>query len=480
LNEATHGRLKGLAALQRVAETTPGGAEVMGPIMAGRQPGNRAAFFRQTAAMPGAQPGQETIDVPTMLKNAAVRTVGQAYHDLRAVTRPAYEAAANETVDPGALRAITDRVDDLINNASTNSERAVLQNFRNDFTDTPAQPAATQVQGMQRVTTPAQPETLKTDIGRLDGLRKQWRNRIALADQGTQPGVPQPGQGGLDVAPLDAAVAAKLTPIVNQVRDLMTNTSQIYAYARAYHQATLEGVIKPMLRGPIGALAEEGGIGAPTLKGQRSIIMPTGEQQNLDAQTIRTVAQQLQRNDPSGQALSKWVRQNLESQFDFMDRDVGSKGEWTGAKFADRVLGGPGMQRANVNALLESLPNGAAIAEGMRNFFRILHAQSFREPSAAEGAAAMGQAKEELEAGRLPLTTFKPASVLRQRIDRWRYRVNARTLANMLTDPNMERQLRQLSGISPYSNQARTILLSMLGAQAATDNPPVPTAGEGP
>lgn len=416
------GSAQTLLALQRVVEGSPGGKGVMGDFMAQRGPANEAMMTRFEQQLGGRVQGQPLSETPQAMKEAAQGAGRRIKGAASAQSRPLYTAAANEVVDPGQINNIVADLNELIERTGAAAARRQLEQFRDEFLDADGLPI--------------------TNIGRLDSVRKSWRDRIELPD--------------ISASAIDKEVAAKIGPQLSRLRGLMEMSSENYRQARFIAQNMQTGVVGPTERTALGTIASEK---QPSMTTQMTALMPRNPA-GLDENTIRFVVNQMGQQNPEG--VQRFVRSALRSEFDKATRAGKSPVEqWGGASFALNLTGNT-QQARNIEALIRTA-YGDMEYTGFRRMIDVLQAQGTRQAPGSLTAENI-EAIKGLSGGRLPISVTKPIRGWQEWVDRVRYGYNTQKLADLLVSEDAMDRLRQLAMTQPGTERERFLIGTIIGA----------------
>jgi hypothetical protein len=172
------------------------------------------------------------------LARGAQDTIDSAVAARSRATKPFYRAAAGDQVSASDIDGVIANIDAEIAKGGSDKVLGQLHALRNDLIAQEASPAVapmlSQPGGIGKPFvpgtpgSPAIPEMPVTNVGALDSIRKYWRDRVALPD----------------VAPeaTPKEVAARINPILSQLRGVMENASPAFAQGRAIHAAMTPAV----------------------------------------------------------------------------------------------------------------------------------------------------------------------------------------------------------------------------------------------
>lgn len=446
INQVTGGRMKQLASAARVAEQSPGGSQVLAPVLAARPQANAAAMGAELNRFEPMPAGTLRSEVPFDLQTSARGAMREIQDARTQAVDPLYQTATSATV----ADVIGPRLDDWL---------AVMNrpSVRNAWTDA------------QRVLADrGQPvhQWIRQDAdGNVIGIDDVPTARdIIEMDKALSTAI----QRGRD--PVTGKITEAATLGIGDARQALRDLARTipgYDRARAAYGAISEQVVDPLSRTPIGRLAD-----APAeMTAQRGILSPLGRQETLDPPQIRQ-AVSLMRSQPGGDvAVRDWTKVNLQSVFDEASQNLtGGANEWGAAVFA-KAIRGNAQQRANLQALIESLPQGHQRWQGFERMLEVFEAQGKRQP-AGSLTAFNTEAIQGLKAGRFgvsmtDISPFKAKTAVSEAIDRWRYGANAEDLARLLTDPESAGQLMRLAMMNPRHRDAFNYVMGMLGTFAA-------------
>lgn len=256
------------------------------------------------------------------------------------------------------------------------------------------------------------------------------------------------------------------------VRDAGTRTSADYALALETQRELRTQYLDPLLQGPLGKIASKD----TTTKAAIDALFPTKPLPNSADEIATTVGALAHRNP---RAAADLVRAHTEGVFNEATRALQpGANQMGGAKFRAVLVGNP-QQRANFEAAVTALPNGADRLAGFNRFLDVVEATGTRQNIGSrtaynaemlKGQAASGMIGEASKAVANPL---KGAQFLADKYERWRLGQNLGELATILTNPQAVNQLRAISRMPPGSRQAEAVAVRLANIAQASGQSPV-------
>jgi hypothetical protein len=190
------------------------------------------------------------------LQQGAKDTIQAAVDARSAATRPFYQAAETDTVPTQQMQSVINTLDAEIAKGGSDQQLAQLQALRNDLIAQGAKPAVpatlSRPGGLGRSFVPgapgslALPEVPVTNVGALDSIRRGWRQRIEMSDIGP--------------TAVDKETAARIGPVLDDLRTTMQQASPDFAYGRATHEA-MSPEVSNLEQGIVGLAAKDRGAG---------------------------------------------------------------------------------------------------------------------------------------------------------------------------------------------------------------------------
>lgn len=382
---------------------------------------------------------------------AATQVLDRVRMSINAATRPSYDAARQSLVPQSVHAAMNN--DPLFVQA--------LEAVRND----PARNSF--VRGLSDRSTIV-----------YDAVKKELEERARNAANPASPFASQQvsaatGSLGGDVR--NIAVAADRNAIGLAPGQGVGNLEHALAEQARLRQQYLE----PLQRGPLGRIADKD----ITTQKAMDALFPKNPLPNSE-QEIGTTVQALVNRNPV--VAGQLVRAHAESTFNEALRDLQTGANQMGAaKFAVRLTGNP-QQRANFEAAVTALPNGADRLAGFNRFLDIAEATGTRQNIGSKtaynaeflkGQSASGTIGEAAKAISKPVQALK---FMADRYERWQLGHNLDQLADLLTNPAAVNQFRAIARMPTDSPQAIAIAarLATLGRSGATTGDPVKQPGE--
>lgn len=233
--------------------------------------------------------------------------------------------------------------------------------------------------------------------------------------------------------------------------------------------------LEPLLQGPLGKLADKD----ITTRNAINALFPPNPLPN-SADEIATAVGALAQRAP--RAASDLVRAHTESVFNEATQALqGGANQAGGAKFRVELVGNP-QQRANFEAAVTALPNGAQRLAGFNRFLDIMEATGTRQNVGSKTAYNVEFLKDASrsglvgEAAKGAVNPFgRGAQFLADKYERWRLGQNLNELADILTNPAAANQLRAIARMPVNSRQAQGTALRLVTlSEAATLERPAP------
>jgi hypothetical protein len=362
---------------------------------------------------------------PSMLgpqaQQAAEGTLNQIRGAINRATRPSYDAAGQTLVPVPVHAAMI--ADPLFEDA--------LNTVRND----PARNAM--VRGHS-----------DRSVAVYDAVKKELQERAERASNPVQPNHSQAvssATGQMADTVRNVAIAADRQAAGGP--HAVSNYEQALADQARLRQQYLE----PLQRGPLGKLAE-----TPDTKRAINALFPSNPLPASE-QEVRDAVGALVRQRPA--VAEQLVRAHAEMVFNEAARELqGGANAFAGAKFA-KLIAGNSQQRANLQAAVESLPNGQARWEGFQHLLDIMAATGARQPRGSLTAFNELEIQSMSNSG-LSALAAKGASpgkwmtFASDAFKSWSLGRNLNRIAAILTDPGSGNALRQIVRIPAGSDRA--------------------------
>jgi hypothetical protein len=259
--------------------------------------------------------------------------------------------------------------------------------------------------------------------------------------------------------------AAVRNAAANAVRD----PTRQYTTALAIEENLRGRVLQPLLDGPLGKLADRD-IGTRDAINALFPKNPTANERQI-SDAVGAVAAR----NPG--AASQLVRAHIEYTLNDAATNLQTGGNQAlGAKLAVRLTGNP-QQRANLQAAVEALPNGAARWRGMNDLLEVAAATGERQAKGSltafntEELKSMGSGTHLAETLKTAASPGKWWNIVNDRVTKWQLGRNLDGLARIITDPASGPLFQRLAGLPRNSPQAGAIAarLILLG-DASTAN----------
>lgn len=434
-----------LGTLQRAVEQSPAGEAVMRPMLAARPEQVRAAGQTMLG---------DVFGTPVTPENAMNRTQGaaegmitQAVRERTAQSGPSFQDAAGQEKNIAGLDDFLKNLDERIRLAGNSDLGRALGDYRKRLTVEPN----------------AQGQTL---LGPLNTVNREVARKLQLKYD--------PTMGALNEG-LNPNIGGELGPLNKQLTDILANTSPDYAGGLQKHIAASPAVER-LTEGPVGRLAQ-GASGAPdtALKRMADEFL---DPELARPQTIRQLAADIGKADPT--AVRDLVGTRLRNMFDKATADLQSgPNPWGGAGFVKDVMGNP-QSRANLQATIETLPDGKQLWKGWQNFAQVLQATGKRLPRGSDTQVNLGVEKQLREGGNLVqgaanVDLSRPLGMLGgQKLNDLIYNANSRKLAEVFTDPRAVEKMKELAVTGPQSRRAELLAAELLNLGNAVQRPEGP------
>lgn len=195
---------------------------------------------------------------------------------------------------------------------------------------------------------------------------------------------------------------------------------------------------------PIGKLASRD----TTTKQAVDALFPRNPLPNSQQEVSEAVSALSSRNPRVARDL---VRTHAESTFNEAARDLQTgPNQANGAKFVVAIAGNA-QQRANLQAAVEALPNGAQRWDGFNRLLEVLEATGTRQGIGSRTAynveinKAQGAGGLVRDAGKIGANPTRLLQPLADKYDQWKLGRNLGQLATILTDPNSANMLRAIA-----------------------------------
>jgi hypothetical protein len=377
---------------------------------------------------------------------AATQVLDRVRGAINAATRPSYDAARQSLVPQSVHAAMRNdplfvqALDAVRNDPARNSFVRGLSDRSTVVYDAVKQELAERAANLANPVQPGHSNTAAAATGSLGG---DVRNIAVAADRNAMGLTPGQGVGNLE-------------------------------HALAEQARLRQQYLEPLQRGPLGRIADKD----ITTQKAMDALFPKNPLPN-SAQEIGTTVQALVNRNPI--VAGQLVRAHAESTFNEALRDLQTGANQMGAaKFAVRLTGNP-QQRANFEAAVTALPNGADRLAGFNRFLDIAEATGTRQNIGSKtaynaeflkGQSASGTIGEAAKAISKPVQALK---FLADRYERWQLGHNLDQLADILTNPAAVNQFRAIARMPPGSQQAAVIAarIAMLSRSGAASGEPV-------
>lgn len=406
---------------QRVLESAPQSRTRMQEFFADRpQQFDRAALNEFDNIAPGtATPSQ----IGPQVRRAADETVGDVRKTINAATDPLYKSAEAVILTPAEM-ALVRKIPDF------DKARDAVRNGPNAW----------------RVA-----HLPDESVGFLNAVKKHFDTQAENAASKFNPARNKETQ----------ATHEMQASAVKQVAELK---SPDYALALAVQQRAREQFLQPLLDGPLGRLAKKD----VTTQKAIDVLFPSSPLPNSHNEIAKAVTALANKNPG---AATQLVRAHLESTFNEATRSLqGGPNQFGAAGFAKALVGNP-QQRVNLQAAIESLPNGKQIWSGFDDFLQAAEATGTRQAKGSLTAfneADLRNLSGSNVLGETVKTGLSPGkwwSVVNDKWGQWKLGKNLDELARIFTDPNSAPIFKRIANMPSGSREAG-YLVSRLILQA--------------
>ena len=403
-----------LGDLQRVVEGQGGMREFFAPRPAQVDAAAREGF--DNIVMPPANPS----GIGPQVQQAAEGVINDTQRAINTATRPLYQAAEQQRIDPATFQAI--QADPVFVEA--------LARVRNDPWIGPT------LQGIP-----------DDSVQALDAVRK------LLNETGQNLRNPGNADRSNYAAAITETGAGRLTDAADAATGSTPAQIGTYEAARVAQAQMRERYLAPLMNGPLGKL-----MNTPETKAAADALFPANPLANSAGEVTTAVRALAARNHLAARQL---VRAHVESVFNEATQSLtGGANQFGGAKFAAALQGNP-QQAANLEAAIRALPHGDSTWSGFSNLLEVLEATGQRQRIGSQTAFNQ-ELQGNLKRGGLAsegVTMAAGAGLqlpqrIRDGIERWRLGKNVDELARVLTDPQAASVFRALANTPPGSVKA--------------------------
>lgn len=422
-----------LGTLQRVVEQSPSGEGAMAGVT-GARPGQVAAagegLLRDTFGAPVA-PQQVVQDTEA----AAGKSLTDAVKARTNASESSFGVAGKQVASPGTpvtsdIQSLKDEVDDLIKQkGTTTGVGRKLKDFK-----------AKLEQGVD-----------ENGAQALGPLQQANRETAINLYKKYNPQDPDNTFNNME--------AGIITPLNQKLTSLLTRETPEYGQALESHIAASPEV-NAQQYGAVGRLAEGGAdVGSRLTSLSNEFLADTARPTD-----IHKLSAQLGKIDPN--VVPQLVGTRLETMFTKATQDLQSgPNPWGGAKFINQVMGNS-LQRANLEATIKTLPQGAQKWAAWNKLATVLKATGKRKAAGSETAMNLS-AQDEMAA--LPgKFSSNPLRWADETLSNWAAKRNGAELARVFTHPQAAAEMQKLTSLSPNSPKARLITASILSLVQGT------------
>ncbi len=368
-------------------------------------------------------------EVAAKATQAATQSIKSAEIARSQATRPLYEAANLVQIPKKQITPIVTQINEQLKLTTNPALKKELESLS------------------------AQIEEAKGNLGMLNSIRKDFRDRIDTPAFGADN--------------LSKEASSKVTPILKQIDEALIKSSDAYAEANALHAKISKEVIEPLMASGVGKVAGKGFDPKDTQNINNALSVLT-DIKSARPRTISQVATELNKVDKT--VFPSMVRVVLDNSFDKASKKLLSgENRNAGALFAKEVYGTP-QQAENLQAMIKqtALSNGNnpnATWKGFENLMTVLE-RTGRIPGVGSQTTPRRQLNTELSRSKLAATgdliSTSPLSSVNKAIRQWQEQGRYKELAQILTDPNSVEKIEQLARMQPNSRKARFLVSQVL------------------
>jgi hypothetical protein len=251
-----------------------------------------------------------------------------------------------------------------------------------------------------------------------------------------------------------------------------------YEAALQIQQQARERYLDPLLRGPLGKIADQ-----PDTKKAINALFQTNPLPGSEGE-VRTAVSAIARQRPA--VAEQLVRAHAEMVFNEAARELqGGANQFAGAKFA-KAIAGNSQQRENLRAAVEALPHGNARWQGFEHLLDIMQATGARQPKGS--LTAFNQLEiQSMTAGGLQelaakgLSPGKWMSFANDAFKSWSLGRNLDQLARIITNPRSGDAFDQIIRIPAGSDRALMVagrVIRQFGAATTEQRAKQPSGNE--
>ena len=441
----TNGRT-GMGDLQHTVEGMGGMKDFYAPRVAQNEAGARRAFDSMATRAP------DPSSIGRQVGIAAENTLDDVRGAINRQTRPLYDAAEHQRIDPHTFAQV--QRDPVFQEG--------LRRVREDPWIGPT--LAGHPDDSVRVVHAIKTQLDETGRNLRDPIAGTARNNYAssIVQQGNQ----------------------RLVRAADEATGSAPGVMGSYETARTQQAQLREQYLQPLLDGPIGKIANRD----QTTKQAIEALFPANPLPGSAGEVATAVSAVAQRNPWAARQL---VRTHAEMSFNEASQRLASgPNQSGGAKFAALIRGNSD-QAANLEAAVTSLPNGDATWRGFNSFLELLEAQQFRQATGSRTAFKV-PGVEDLKSGGLANNAAQivasggikwPAKAVGA-IQNWNVGRNLDELAGLLTDPAAAGAFRAIADAPRGSDKAtalaaRLAVIGVNGWQSSDGRPRVRRDGMG-
>ena len=419
--QAATGGSTGMGALQRIAESTPEGTRILGPVMANRPNQMQAAVQSELTNI--APPISRPYDVAPQVQKIGEQAM-QAAERLRSNRAgPYYQAASTETVNPNAVASIVRQMEGVAAADTTGILANPVNKTAGLLVSQPGQAASSATrtpvigpngQVIRYEMTPARAATeptLANDIPNLDRARKFVREQTELP------------AFAADAIPKEQGRV--IGDLMSALRDRMERNSPNFREGRLQYETASRNIVEPFTNSPTGQLAT-----AATPEAQRAVLFPPNPLPNSQ-RAIGNAFESIGNRNPDlpNQLLRQEIERRANTTVNAMDT-AGRPDQYGGARFARDMQSNPQFA-ANMN---EAMSRSGVNPSSLNSLMEVLGATGWRQRPGSMTAfnqEALGDMKRG-GVNALVQALAKPAARAQETVGRMRLAGQAEKLSELL------------------------------------------------
>jgi hypothetical protein len=238
-----------------------------------------------------------------------------------------------------------------------------------------------------------------------------------------------------------------------QILSYLDEANANYTVARNLYERASASQVTPRQQGLVGDISK-----SSNAQDQFNAFKSPTESR---APTVALAAKDLKVRDPK--QFQTFVRTGLENEFNSAMKNLQGTGqEFAGARFARQMRDTP-QSAENIKALLLELPDGQSKVQAFNKLIDVLETTGNRLPVGSRTAFNSRQLQDMTSESLLQLATKNPTGFIGQKWQNVQEAMTAKKFAEIFTDPNSVRLMRQLIMTNPDTAKARSLVGSLFG-----------------